>query len=137
MRQWLLTPALLLLLSAPAGAASWGPWHVPPPAPTKARAPFGAGPLKQAVHFFQRYISPVDGPRCPMYPTCSAYAVQALDRHGPVLGVMMTVDRLLHETDAAEHHHPVQVGGRVRFYDPVSNNDFWFVRHRPAAGGLR
>jgi hypothetical protein len=60
-----------------------------------------------------------------MYPTCSAYARQALARHGPWLGALLTVDRLLHETDPREHRHPIRVGDWVRFYDPVENNDFW------------
>lgn len=127
-RALLLVVFWLLAAQVPVAAAAWGPWEAPRPKPVSAAPPFGTAPLRTAIHFFQHYISPVDGPRCPMYPTCSAYALQALERHGPLLGVMLTVDRLFHETDAAEHHHPVQVGNRLRFYDPVANNDFWLRR---------
>jgi hypothetical protein len=118
----------LLLLAAPAGAADdWGPWEAPPETAAAAADGVDYDPLKAGVRFFQRYISPVDGPRCPMLPTCSAYALQALDRHGPFFGTLLTVDRLLHETDPREHRHPVRVGGRVRFADPLANNDFWLA----------
>ena len=90
-------------------------------------APAAAGPLDATVRFFQRYIYPVDGPRCRMYPTCSAYALQAIDKHGPLVGGIMAVDRLLHESDPGEHRHPVRLGGRIRFHDPVEDNDFWFA----------
>lgn len=82
-------------------------------------------PLVQGIRFFQRYISVVDSPRCPMYPTCSAYALQALDKHGPVLGSFITVDRLLHETNPLEQTEPLSGFERERFYDPLSRNDFW------------
>lgn len=82
-------------------------------------------PLVQGIRFFQRYISVVDSPRCPMYPTCSAYALQALDKHGPLLGSFITVDRLLHETNPLEQTEPLSGFERERFYDPLSRNDFW------------
>jgi len=82
-------------------------------------------PLVQGIRFFQRYISVVDSPRCPMYPTCSAYALQALDKHGPILGSFITVDRLMHETNPLEQTMPLSGFERERFYDPLSRNDFW------------
>jgi len=123
--------ALLLVGLVPvAQSAEWGPWdNHPPQKSRKNHRKDGADfdPLKAGVLFFRQYISPVDGPRCPMYPTCSAYALEALDRHGPFIGVMMTVDRLLHESDPSEHRLPIQVGSRLRFHDPVENNDFWLT----------
>lgn len=121
---------LLALLQLPAGASEWGPWQAGEAPAGAARVeprPEAQGLLRGGIRFFQKYISPVDGPRCPMVPTCSAYALQALDKHGPVLGTMLTVDRLLHETDRREHRHPVQTGGKVRYRDPLENNDFWFA----------
>ncbi|PNU19511.1 membrane protein insertion efficiency factor YidD [Geothermobacter hydrogeniphilus] len=116
---------LLLFCPLPAAAADWGPWEVPTHKGSSRQPEHDTSPFDQAVHFFQLYISPVDGPRCPMYPTCSAYSRQALARHGPWIGVMLTVDRLIHENDPREKRHPIRVGGRMRYADPVSNNDFW------------
>lgn len=39
-------------------------------------------------------ISPMIGPRCRFHPTCSAYALEALDRYGPVRGLWLTLRRL-------------------------------------------
>lgn len=86
-------------------------------------------PLVQGVRFFQKFISPVDSPRCPMYPTCSSYALQALRRHGPVVGSFLTVDRLLHETSPEEQTIPIQGFERTRYYDPLDANDFWLDTH--------
>jgi hypothetical protein len=62
-----------------------------------------------------------------MYPTCSAYAIQALDKHGAALGSFITVDRLLHEGNPSEKKHPITGYGQLRFYDPLSANDFWLT----------
>ncbi|HRT27653.1 MAG TPA: membrane protein insertion efficiency factor YidD, partial [Syntrophales bacterium] len=55
--------------------------------------------LVAAVKFFRAYISAVDGDRCPMYPTCAAYSIQAFEKHGLIAGYLMTVDRLIHENN--------------------------------------
>jgi hypothetical protein len=77
------------------------------------------------VTFFQRVVSPVDGDRCPSYPTCSTYSIQAYERHGAVLGTLMTVDRLFHEGSEAEFAPTIEVHGVRRIYDPLWANEFW------------
>src|SRR5712691_4572923 len=47
------------------------------------------------LRFFQQVISPVDGTRSNMYPTGSAYARQVIKKHGAVLGVVLTTERLM------------------------------------------
>jgi putative membrane protein insertion efficiency factor len=51
--------------------------------------------LIAAVRVYQREISPKRAPCCHFTPTCSAYAVQALERHGARRGTWLTVRRLL------------------------------------------
>ncbi|MGV1004427.1 MAG: membrane protein insertion efficiency factor YidD [Candidatus Nanopelagicales bacterium] len=51
--------------------------------------------LVTAVKGYQRWISPLRGPTCRYYPTCSAYALQALRTHGAGKGSMLTVARLV------------------------------------------
>lgn len=46
------------------------------------------------IRLYQRFISPLRGPTCRYYPTCSAYAVGALRTHGAVKGLILTVARL-------------------------------------------
>ena len=57
---------------------------------------------------YQLLISPVLGPRCRFYPSCSNYAVTAFRRHGLARGLYLSVRRLL-------RCHPFNPGG----IDPV------------------
>lgn len=84
------------------------------------------------VKGFQKYVSPVDGDRCGLYPSCSNYALQALDKHGLLMGLVMTFDRLLRESDELRLSRPILSDGTLLFDDPVSANDFWWGR--PHAG---
>ena len=47
------------------------------------------------IRAYQRWISPAIAPRCRYYPTCSAYAVEAIRELGPVRGPILAVWRLL------------------------------------------
>ena len=80
----------------------------------------------KGLNFFSEYISKVDGDRCPMYPTCASYSRQVFKKHGFFVGIVMTADRLIHENTEMELAPLVKVGDGVRFYDPVSENDFWW-----------
>ena len=53
-----------------------------------------AAPLLLAVRFYQRFVSPLRPPTCRFYPSCSAYAVTALSRFGPLRGGWLTIRRL-------------------------------------------
>src|SRR5690606_26169863 len=54
-----------------------------------------AAPLVWLVQLYQRTVSPLLGPVCRYYPSCSAYSVTALERFGPLRGSWLTVRRLL------------------------------------------
>jgi putative membrane protein insertion efficiency factor len=56
------------------------------------------------VRVYRIAISPMIAPRCRFLPTCSDYAVQALERHGAWTGAGLALRRLL-------RCHPFQVGG--------------------------
>jgi putative component of membrane protein insertase Oxa1/YidC/SpoIIIJ protein YidD len=81
------------------------------------------------LKIFNTTVSPVDGDRCQMYPSCSEYAKQAIDKHGLFIGWIMACDRLVRcggdETDIAEE---VYVNRRPHCYDPLKNNDFWMEK---------
>jgi len=47
-----------------------------------------------AIALYQRIVSPLLGPRCRFYPSCSQYAKQALLKHGLVRGVLLAVGRV-------------------------------------------
>jgi uncharacterized protein len=60
--------------------------------------------LTLVVRAYQLVLSPLLGPRCRFYPSCSAYAVQALGTHGAVKGSWLAARRLL-------RCHPWNPGG--------------------------
>ncbi len=47
------------------------------------------------VRGYQMFISPLFGARCRFYPTCSEYSIEAMQRHGAGIGVVLSVRRLL------------------------------------------
>ncbi len=51
--------------------------------------------LVSLIRGYQRYVSPLFGPTCRYYPTCSAYALGAVRVHGPVKGSLLALARLL------------------------------------------
>ena len=61
-----------------------------------------------SVRLYQIILSPVIGPACRFYPSCSNYAIEALDRYGLVKGIYLAIRRLL-------RCHPWNDGG----VDPV------------------
>lgn len=44
---------------------------------------------------YKKFISPLLGDNCRFYPTCSVYAMQAIEIHGPVKGCMLAAWRVL------------------------------------------
>jgi hypothetical protein len=128
----LILATLAAFLVATIADAGWDPpgWRRPPPREVEASTNPAAVPLMWAVRLFQTTASRVDGPRCPSYPTCSAYAVESLGEHGPVLGFALTAGRLLSDADEAAFSPRIFVGGKWRVYAPVED-DLAFLK-----GGL-
>lgn len=63
--------------------------------PAAARtARIGTG-MVGAIRLYQRWISPALGPRCRFYPSCSEYAVQAIQLHGAARGSWLAARRLV------------------------------------------
>ncbi len=46
------------------------------------------------IRFYQLAISPLLGPRCRFYPTCSEYSKQALIKHGLFKGTLLSIKRI-------------------------------------------
>ena len=51
--------------------------------------------LLKAIRFYQRRISPLFPPKCRYYPTCSQYALQAIEIHGVFKGMLLAISRLM------------------------------------------
>ena len=67
--------------------------------------------LIKAVQFYQKNISPMSPPTCRFYPTCSNYALDAIEEHGAIKGLYLASRRIL-------KCHPFHEGG----FDPVPVN---------------
>lgn len=81
--------------------------------------------LLGCVKFYQVGISPADGASCLFYPTCSGYSVLTLKKHGPILGFIMTSERVM-RNHTGPMYPAIWKFGRWRNYDPVEANDYWF-----------
>jgi uncharacterized protein len=75
--------------------------------------------LTKLIRGYQLVLSPLLGPRCRFYPSCSSYAVQALATHGAVKGTWLAGHRLL-------HCHPWNPGGVDHV--PPAGQFSWFGR---------
>ncbi len=51
--------------------------------------------LIKFIRFYQRKISPLFPPKCRYYPTCSQYAIEAIQVHGPLRGAFLAFKRLM------------------------------------------
>jgi len=60
------------------------------------------------IRFYRRQISPLKPPCCRFIPTCSQYAIEAVEKYGAFKGGYLAVRRVL-------RCHPFHKGG----YDPV------------------
>ncbi len=65
------------------------------------------------IRFYQLCISPMLGPHCRFSPTCSQYALEAINTYGAVKGLYLTVKRI-------SKCHPFHSGG----HDPVPENSW-------------
>jgi len=60
------------------------------------------------IKVYQLFISPLSRGKCRFIPTCSSYAIEAIDRHGVIQGLYLSAGRIL-------RCNPFNPGG----YDPV------------------
>lgn len=136
---WMLFLSTLFWGSTALAQADANPMRAPKSPPSQA-APISKPPsipvrvFDAYLRFFQTVISPVDGARSAMYPTGSAYARQALAKHGALLGFVLTAERLMHEGNERLVAPRIWKHGRWRIYDPVEANDRWWHQPGSAAG---
>ena len=81
-------------------AQSKHPAHIVREAPKKM--------IAGAIRIYQKQVSPYKHLRCPYEPTCSQYGLEAVLKHGAVMGSLLAVYRVL-------RCNPLSHGG----YDPV------------------
>jgi putative membrane protein insertion efficiency factor len=60
--------------------------------------------VKAPIHFYRKFISPLRPPSCRFSPTCSQYALEAIDVHGSLKGSWLAAIRIC-------KCHPFHQGG--------------------------
>lgn len=60
------------------------------------------------IKFYQKYLSPLKSTKCPYIPSCSQYAIEAIEKYGIFKGSLLAVWRII-------RCNPFSKGG----YDPV------------------
>jgi putative component of membrane protein insertase Oxa1/YidC/SpoIIIJ protein YidD len=107
--------------------ADWGPWDerwapVGAVEATPGPPPPRSGVFERAYRFYRARISSRDGAKCSFYPTCSGYAILAVREHGPFVGGLYALDRLIYRDNPwrkPDDYPLVTPHGVVRQYDPV------------------
>ena len=69
---------------------------------------------------YQLLVSPLIGQNCRFYPSCSHYAHEAIETHGPIVGLLLATKRIT-------KCHPYNEGG----HDPVPKGPIVFKNFRP------
>jgi len=65
-------------------------------------------PLLLLLNIYQQFVSPLLGQNCKHYPSCSSFSKEAIIKHGPITGLILSVARIL-------RCNPWSLGG----YDPI------------------
>jgi len=68
--------------------------------------------LTAPIRFYRRFLSPLFPPACRFEPSCSRYAIEAIETHGPLKGLGLAVRRL-------SRCHPISWLGGSSGFDPV------------------
>ena len=72
------------------------------------------------IKFYRKYISPLKSTKCPYFPTCSEYGLEAVEKYGFFKGGLLTLWRII-------RCNPFSEGG----YDYVPEQFYFFKKNRP------
>ena len=81
-------------------------------------ASFISFPFLVFVRGYQKIIGPIKGDYCPMYPSCSLYGYQAINKYN-LRGVIMSIDRLHRCGHDLQYYDKVIIGKEVKNLDLV------------------
>lgn len=94
----------------------------PTPSPSQS---VGAKLAKGVIRFYQRTISPANGPRSNFRPTSSKYMELAIHRYGFFRGFIMGCDRLLRENSDPWVYRTIEIDGVHYKFDPARTEKKW------------
>ena len=114
-----------LTLLALVGSPFQNPWGkdsdllAPPPPAPPLELSLGTRLAEAVIHFHQRVLTAVDGPRSHFRPTSSRYMQLAVQRYGFLKGFIMGCDRLLRENEEEWIYRRVETSQGWFKYDPA------------------
>jgi putative component of membrane protein insertase Oxa1/YidC/SpoIIIJ protein YidD len=105
--------------------SNWEPWNYNSKYSSviqENRSSFSPGSLLFSFLFstYKTYISPADGSRCPMHPSCSTYSKEAFKTRGIFMATLLTCDRLIRCGSDLDKYEFTLINGKYRRYDPLN-----------------
>ena len=80
------------------------------------KTPILLQPIILTIEFYQNYLAKIKGSYCPMHPSCSEYARQAITEKN-FEGVLMTFDRLHRCSHDLENYNIIIINSKMRYLD--------------------
>ncbi|MGB3975235.1 MAG: membrane protein insertion efficiency factor YidD [bacterium] len=81
---------------------------------------------KGTMTFYSTVLRPVISTGCYCHPSCSEYMALAIQTHGFPIGLILGLERLLHEYGEYQYGKVVLTPEGWRIYDPVDSNTSWW-----------
>ncbi|MBN1880098.1 membrane protein insertion efficiency factor YidD [bacterium] len=82
--------------------------------------------INGSVKIYGDVLRPAVSSGCPSYPPCSQYMIDAVTERGFPLGLIIGLERLLHEYGEMHSGTVITTPDGPRIYDPLENNTFWW-----------
>ena len=124
-RRWRGILGLAVALGAARPIAAEEPWVAPIAPAAEPSAGYGQFCGHLWLKAYQNGFSRMMSSKCPMWPSCSAYSLDAVQKYGFLRGALLTADRLYHEGSVQRTASRIQVGDQLRYWDPVEDNVVW------------
>lgn len=74
------------------------------------------------ITFYQKYISQIRGQSCPMFPSCSVYALEAYSNYNSAIATELTADRLMRCGHDRNYYKLKYIAGNFLLVDPIKKN---------------
>jgi len=80
------------------------------------------------LNIYRNYLSSSISRGCPSYPSCSQYMYRSIARFGAIPGMILGLERLLHESGELHDGVFIETSHGLRVYDPIENNILWWKK---------
>lgn len=97
-----------------------------PPANTLLTDGYLTDAFEGAFILYKRFLHTAVSRGCPSYPSCSRYMAEAVRRFGFAAGLILGLERLLHETGELNAGRVIMTPEGPKIFDPIENNTFWW-----------